>query len=66
MTALDWMVAAAVGLTVAWAVTAAVVILGDRRDRKAYEHEEARREWREFVDAMRRIEQQQSDDWGSA
>lgn len=66
MNVIRWMLAGTGALLIVWAGMAAAIVLGDRRDRRAYEAADARREWREFVDAMRRLEQYDRDAEGSA
>ena len=66
MTVIDWLFAGTAVLCLAWLVTAVAIIVGDRRDRRAWEQADARAEWRAFVDAMRRLEQQDRDQEGSA
>lgn len=66
MTVIDWMFAGTAVLLLAWLTVAVTIVVGDRRQRREWQAADARAEWRRFVDAMRRLEQQDHDDKGNA
>jgi len=66
MNVIRWMLAGTGVLVIAWVAVGVSIVVGDRRERRAYEAAESLREWREFVDAMKRLEQYDRDAEGSA
>lgn len=66
MSIIDWLFTLTGLLLVSYIGVGGYIVVTDRRERRAWEAEDARREWREFVDAMRRLEQQDSDQDGAA
>lgn len=66
MNMIDWLFILTGILLVAYVAVAGYIVVTDRRERRAWELEDARTEWREFVDAMRRLEEQDRDVAGDA
>ena len=66
MNVIRWMLAGTGVLVIAWVAVGVSIVVSDRRERRAHEAAESLREWREFVDAMKRLEQYDRDAQGSA